>query len=269
MVAAPGNSRYEIFQLNEKGLPLRHHADYSVGRSQIGRGFAHAPLGTNETNFPGAAAADSVHQRLFVSDNSDLQAQPGARIMVFDIDPDSLVRRGRGKLPEAIAVLGQPDEMTWDLGSGPAKIGGSGALIVDEERQLLFFADRANHRVLVWDIDPGRFETGMEAIAVLGQPDFYANQPGMSQAALHSPMSLTYDPTEKHLYVMDAGNRRVMVFDVSDRQLDRKTGFTAFASIGHSTGHASTGSRTRSPARPSPSPAISPRATSGAPFPIE
>ena len=82
MVAAPGNSRYDIYQLNEEGLAVRSHADYSVGRPLIGRGFAHAPLGTNETNFPGQATFDSVNQRLFVSDSSDLQAQRGARIMI-------------------------------------------------------------------------------------------------------------------------------------------------------------------------------------------
>ena len=141
---------------------MRSHADYSVGRPLIGRGFAHAPLGTNETNFPGQATFDSVNQRLFVSDSSDLQAQRGARIMVFDLSPESLAGLERNELPETIATLGQPDTDTWDLGVGPAKIGGSGTGLVDEERQLLFFSDGGNSRVLVWDIDPERLETGME-----------------------------------------------------------------------------------------------------------
>ena len=61
-----GNSRYDIYQLDEQGLPLRRRADYSVGRTLIGRGFAFAPLGNKYLNFPTGADFDPVHQRLFV-----------------------------------------------------------------------------------------------------------------------------------------------------------------------------------------------------------
>ena len=87
--------------------------------------------------------------------------------MVFDLSPESLAELERNELPHVIATLGQPDEHTWDLGVGPAKIGGSGTGLVDQERQLLFFSDRGNSRVLVWDIDPERLETGVDAIAGL------------------------------------------------------------------------------------------------------
>ena len=230
MVAAPGNSRYDVYQLDENGLAARSHADFSVGRPLIGRGFAHAPLGTDETNFPGQATFDSVNQRLFVSDSSDLQVQRGARIMVFDLSPESLAGLERNELPHAIATLGQPDENTWDLGVGPAKIGGSGTGLVDEERQLLFFSDRGNSRVLVWDIDPQRLETGVDAIAVIGQPDFYSREARAGASGLSSPSGLAYDPERQNLFVAD-GNR-VMVFDVSDQSLDQVAGFEAFAVVG-------------------------------------
>ena len=230
MVAAPGNSRYDVYQLDENGLAARAHADLSVGRPLIGRGFAHAPLGTDETNFPGQATFDSVNQRLFVSDSSDLQTQRGARIMVFDLSPESLAGLERNELPHAIATLGQPDENTWDLGVGPAKIGGSGTGLVDEERQLLFFSDNGNSRVLVWDIDPQRLETGMDAIAVIGQPDFYTREAGTGARGLSSPSGLAYDPSRQNLFVVD--RNRVMAFDVSDQSLAQVAGFEAFAAIG-------------------------------------
>ena len=230
MVAAPGNSRYDVYQLDENGLAARPHADISVGRPLIGRGFAHAPLGTDETNFPGQATFDSVNQRLFVSDSSDLQVQRGARIMVFDLSPESLAGLDRNELPHAIATLGQPDENTWDLGVGPARIGGSGTGLVDEERQLLFFSDRGNSRVLVWDIDPQRLETGVDAIAVIGQPDFYSREAGTGASGLRSPSGLAYDPRRQNLFVVDSN--RVMVFDVSDQSLDQVAGFEAFAVVG-------------------------------------
>ena len=233
MVAAPGNSRYDVWQLDEDGLAARTHADLSVGRPLIGRGFAHAPLGTDETNFPGQSSFDSVHQRLFVSDSSDLQTQRGARIMVFDLDPESLADLERNELPHTIATLGNPEEGDWFVGVGPDRIGGSGTLLVDEERQLLFFADGRNARVLVWDIDPRRMQTGDDAIAVIGQPDFYSNEPATGTRGLTRPGGLAYDPRRQNLFVMDSN--RVMVFDVSDRSLDQVSGFEAFAMIGQPT----------------------------------
>ena len=131
-----GNSRYDVYPLNNNGLPEQRHADYGIGRNLIGRGFAFAPLGRTYLNFPGGASFDSVHQRLFVPDHSSL-GPPGYRIMVFDAAPESLKKLGRGELPEAIAVLGQPHFNTWEPGTGPAKISGRGTALVDQERQLL------------------------------------------------------------------------------------------------------------------------------------
>lgn len=224
-----GNSRYDIYQLNETGLPERRHADYGIGRSLIGRGFAFAPLGRTYLNFPSNASYDSVHQRLFVPDNSSL-GHPGYRIMVFDGDPDTLAQLGRNELPEAIAVLGQPNFDVWDPGAGPAKINGRGVAHVAEDRKLLFYSDTFNNRVLVWDIHPDRLETGMDAMYVIGQSDFLASEPGLGPDRLSRPSSLAYDPDEQSLFVMDGGNHRVLVFDASPENL--RSGIEAFAVIG-------------------------------------
>ena len=120
------------------------------------------------------------NQRLFVTDNASL-GPPGFRIMVFDVRPESLAELGRGELPEAIGVLGQPHFETWSPGEGPATIGGGGAGVVDSERQLYFFADSGNNRVLVWDVHPDRFENGMEAKFVIGQPDLTTRQRGLGR----------------------------------------------------------------------------------------
>ena len=224
-----GNSRYDVYQLNETGLPERRHADYGIGRSLIGRGFAFAPLGRTFLNFPASASYDSVHQRLFVPDNSSL-GHPGYRIMVFDGDPDTLAQLERNELPEAIAVLGQPNFDVWDPGIGPDRINGRGIAHVAEDRQLLFYSDTFNNRVLVWDIHPDRLETGMDAIHVLGQPDFFSSEPGLGPDRISRPGSLAYDPDEQHLFVMDGGNHRVLVFDASPENLHNS--IEAFAVIG-------------------------------------
>ena len=224
-----GNSRYDVYQLNESGLPERRHADYGIGRSLIGRGFAFAPLGRTYLNFPANASFDSVHQRLFVPDNSSL-GPPGYRIMVFDSDPETLAQLQRNELPEAIAVLGQPNFDRWDPGVGPAKIGGRGIALVAEDRQLLFYADQFNNRLLVWDIHPDRLETGMDAMFVIGQPDFFASEPGIGPDRFSRPGFIAYDPDEQNLFVMDGGNNRVLVFDASPGNL--RSGIEAFAVIG-------------------------------------
>ena len=224
-----GNSRYDVYQLNETGLPARRHADYGIGRSLIGRGFAFAPLGRTYLNFPSNASYDSVHQRLFVPDNSSL-GHPGYRIMVFDSDPDTLAQLERNELPEAIAVLGQPNFDVWDPGVGPAKINGRGVAHVAEDRQILFYSDTFSNRVLVWDIHPDRLASGMDAMYVIGQPDFFSSDPGISSGRLSRPGSVAYDPDEQHLFVMDGGNHRVLVFDASPGNL--RSSIEAFAVIG-------------------------------------
>ena len=225
-----GNSRYDIYQLDDDGLPLRRHADQGIGRSLIGRGFSFAPMdGTALTN-PGGASYDSVYQRLFVSDDLSL-GPPAARILVYELSPETVASLGRNELPRAIAVLGQPDFDTYEPGVGPAKIGSRGTAVVDEERQLLFFTDPENNRVLVWDVHPERLVAGMDAMRVIGQPDLHSNEPGIGRSGLTRPNAMVYDPRRQHLFVGD-GNNRVMVFDVSDQSLAQQGMLQAFAAIG-------------------------------------
>ena len=115
---------------------------------------------------------------------------PGGRIMVFDIRPEFLAALGPGELPPAIAVIGQPNFNTIDRRSGSAGIGASGQVVVDDERQMVFYNDSPNNRVMVWDIDPLSLETGMDAIAVIGQPDFNSTAPGSGAGGLLRPSFL-------------------------------------------------------------------------------
>ena len=223
-----GNSRFDIYALGDDGLAEQRHAEYGIGRNLIGRGFAFAPLGRTYLNFPFRGSIDEVNQRLFLTDDSNL-GPPGARIMVFDISPESLAGLERGELPEAIGVLGQPHFQTWSPGEGSQGIsGGSG--VVDSERQLYFFADGANSRVLVWDIHPDRFENGMDAKFVIGQENFDTRQRGSGRSGFAGAGGVAYDPVLRHLYVSDGGNQRMLVFDVSDENL--RSGMEAMAVIG-------------------------------------
>ena len=225
-----GNGRYDIYQLDENGLPLRRRADYSIGRTLIGRGFAFAPLGKKYLNFPTGADFDPVNQWLFVPDGTTL-GPPGARILVFDVHPDKLAQLPPGDFPEAIAVLGQPDFDHWDPGLGLNIVGGRGSAMVDVDNQRLFFSDGRNSRVLVWDIRPEVLESGMNASYVLGQNDFESNETGIRQNRFAGvDRQMTFDPARNHLFVPDSRNYRVLVFDVSPDRI--ANGMDAFAVIG-------------------------------------
>ncbi len=174
-------------------------------------------------------AVDSAGQRLFVSDG------PNYRVMVFDISPGQL----RNGAP-AIAVLGKPDftsgrSVLTDRANGGAAPSGAasrnafsamaGDLVFDPNHQRLFVAEPLSHRVLVFNAAPEQLRTGMDAIEVLGQPDF-ASTRGVrldtepvdedeGRRVLRWPDGLAYDTANDRLILSDKGNDRVLVFEAA------------------------------------------------------
>lgn len=79
----------------------------------------------------------------------------------------------------------------------------------------LIVADAWNHRVLIWRQMPER--DGQAADVVIGQPDFFSNEPnvkGIGQApsaqSLHWPYGVFSDG--RQLWIADTGNRRVLYY---------------------------------------------------------
>ena len=230
LIGHPGDGRYDIYNIGEDGLPVERHAVASIGAELSGKGFNTPAVNGADVSSTFAGDVDEVNQRLFMAERG-WTGGPGGRIMVFDISPEYLDSLAPGELPEAIAVIGQPDSNTRNSGSGQDGIGGGGEPAVDDERQLLFFADGGNNRVLVYNIAPDNLESGMDAMAVIGQPDFNSTQPQEGAEGLMRPGDLAYDPEKQILFVSDA-KKRVMVFDVSAQALDTNAHKTAFAVIG-------------------------------------
>lgn len=155
-------------------------------------------------------AMDNRYQRLFVTDSIRVSRHEARnRILVYDVDPEQLT-----DYPEAIAVLGQPDFATNEPGLDAASLGGGSRVAMNEEDSWLFAVDGTNNRVLVFDVSPDRLESGMEAIAVIGQPDFESNTPGIGTAGLTRPAFVAYDPVYRRLFVTDAGNQRIVMYDI-------------------------------------------------------
>ncbi len=110
---------------------------------------------------------------------------------------------------EADVVLGQPDFETRPTGD-PARdrlfrpvsvsVSPSGRVVA---------ADLAHHRVLVFQ---GPFENGQPAALVLGQTDGESSSAGSELNRMNLPLSVAVD-AEERIYVADANNNRLLVFE--------------------------------------------------------
>ncbi|MFT5360048.1 MAG: hypothetical protein ACI88L_000527 [Candidatus Paceibacteria bacterium] len=93
-------------------------------------------------------------------------------------------------------------------------------LAYDVPNSRLFVADGVNHRVLVFNAN-GLTGLPVDYVAdnVLGQADFTSgsqNRGGSAAAnTLYNPTGLSYDPTGNRLFVSDASNQRVLVYDTA------------------------------------------------------
>ncbi len=184
--------------------------------------------------FPSGLAYDSKRQRLFVA------CSERAHVLVYDVSNLTL-----GLAPsfvlgkkEAPGKMESPRMMTpeeynpgfWSrikmfvasvVSSITEKFAPSGrwrisypyGLAFDEQHDRLFVTDRNAHRVLVFNA--AKIENGMNADAVLGQPNFgaYAEPRRVSDANLRIPASVVYDSKQDRIFVSDVGRNRVLVFD--------------------------------------------------------
>ena len=180
----------------------------------------------SEGSLIGAVAYDSVYHRVFSADGAVIAWGANPRILIFDAHPERMVNG-----PNALAVLGQPDFTTRELGAiGPNRLGSRGATVLDERHQRLFVADPFNSRIMVWDVHPDRLRETPDAMAVIGQDDFMSRERRSGESGLANPASLHYDVSTDRLFVTDSGNHRILVFDVSPESLE--TGMAATTVLG-------------------------------------
>jgi hypothetical protein len=176
---------------------------------------------------PVGVAADSAGN-LYVSD------QGNHRVLRFTSPLSDAV---------ADAVIGQVG-MT---GSTPNMVDAQGLatpsrLAIDRSvtPNRIYVADTDNHRVLGWSSATG-FANGAPADKILGQPDAFStgcNTGGVGAGTLCFPRGLAVDGLG-NLYVADANNNRVLVFDApftSDALADKVWGQTAFTGTGCNSG---------------------------------
>ncbi|HYI02998.1 PKD domain-containing protein [Hyalangium sp.] len=214
-----------------------------------------------DTPFTGDLVADRVYGQsgAFVSGTCNLGGAPGPSTLCSPVgvavdvagnlyvsdQGNHRVLRFTSPLADAVAdaVLGQ----TGMTGSTPNLVDARGLanpsrLAIDRSvtPNRIYVADTDNHRVLGWSSATG-FANGATADRVLGQPDASAtgcNTGGVGAGTLCFPRGLAVDAAG-NLYVADANNNRVLVFDTpltSDALADKVWGQATFTGSGCNSG---------------------------------
>lgn len=161
--------------------------------------------GADGLNTPADLYYDSATDRLFVADSGN------NRVLVYDARPGAL-RTGAA----AVLVLGQADFSTVTANVGATHMNHPGVLLHDPSHQRLFVGDERNNRILIFDVDPRRLQSGAAAKYVFGQDDFNSNAPRTNlKKASPELRYMKIDQIRQRLYATeDISLNRLMVFDV-------------------------------------------------------
>ncbi|HEY1037426.1 MAG TPA: peptidoglycan-binding protein [Candidatus Paceibacterota bacterium] len=199
-VAETNANRVKIFDLSN-GITNGMDASYVIGQA----GFTSAAAAVTQAGLrePKGLAYDSVHELLFVA--QDFGAN---RISVFDLS------NGITNGMDAANVIGQAGFTTGVAANTQAGFNRLVNMDYDESSGLLFAAEATGNRIKIFDLSSG-ITNGMNASYVLGQPDFISAAASTSQSGLRSPYTVSHDSANERLYVSDAGNNRIMIFDLS------------------------------------------------------
>ena len=196
-VADSDNHRILVYGLDSGNEIIDHIPDYVIGQTNFATGRNND--GADRFDRPYAMAFDNSSGYLFVSDEQN------SRVLVFDMNS---LNDGMS----ADYVLGQQNFTADSTGTSDTTMAFPTGLAVDSNNNVLFVADTGNNRVLAFNL--GSLATGMAASNVLGQTGFGTSATGLSDWEFDSPYGLAHS-TNDRLYVADADNNRVLVFDVS------------------------------------------------------
>jgi DNA-binding beta-propeller fold protein YncE len=196
-VADYDNNRIVIYDLSQ-GISNGMNASSVLGQLN----FATNTATTTQTGMfhPHAIFVDSANSRLFVSDIFN------NRVLVFNI---ASISNGMA----AANVLGQTTFTASSTAATQNGMNGPVGIILDASNRL-FVTDHYNNRVLVYDISQG-ISNGMNAMNVIGQPNFTASSTATTQNGMNGPEILAYDPGNNLLYVPQNQIHRISIFNVA------------------------------------------------------
>jgi uncharacterized protein (TIGR03437 family) len=191
-------------------------ADIVIGQTSFQRALTNSPFNStenvNETGLalPAALAVDT-QGNLYVADAGN------GRVLRFAAPFDRPAPEDNRYA--ANLVLGQTSFFTHATDATTRIMGRPFGLAFTAEGHLAV-SDAVHHRILLFRKPAGGdFSNGQAADRVIGQTDFLTGSRGTGPNRLFSPRHIATD-TDDRLYVADAGNNRVLIYDrISDPRL--------------------------------------------------
>ncbi len=154
-------------------------------------------------------------------DNPMGVAVGGGRIIVADNDnkrvvffPESIIGQSSNKA--AVGVLGEASLTSETRTVTQSDLGLVCDVLYDGARSRLYVAecDVSANRVMIWEsFNPASFTNGLAASKVLGQSNFTSGAAGSGSAGMSGPYHLAVHASGNRLFVSDASNNRVLIFD--------------------------------------------------------
>ncbi len=209
------NHRITVFDVNPAVLipndPLTDGPDAINVLGQLDFAGTTAGLSASAMNAPYGIEYDPLSSLLYAAEDVN------NRVTIFNV---STIVNGE----DAVNLLGQLDEndqpvYTTNGGNNAPNAQGFnsayGAIALDTDNHRLFVSDRGNSRILVFNLDTDNTLIDHTADFVLGQPDFKGSAGGTSVTSLNVPVGISYDGPDNLLFVADADNHRIIVYDTA------------------------------------------------------
>jgi len=204
-IADPYNNRVLGFK-DARTVKTGATADLVIGQQDLFRSQVNAPSNDSNRandqglNLPTGLALDA-QGNLFVADSLN------GRIVRFPSPFNG------GNFPHADLVIGQSDFSTHITDPTPVTMNLPYGLAFSADRSELFVSDAALNRVLVFGGASQPFTNGMSATNVSGQQDFFSSGSG-GGPNMTGPREIAVDSSNR-LYVTDAGNNRIQIYDAN------------------------------------------------------
>jgi sugar lactone lactonase YvrE len=202
-VGDPGNNRIMIYNVAPDTIATHEAAVHELGQPHFSDGEVYNTTQAEFKHFYSGLAYDSVHERLFVSD------QLANRILVFDLE------NGITNGMPASNVLEQDNFSDDAAGTSQTTLSSPYGLAYDDSGNQLFVDDTNNDRIMVFNLSNG-ITDGMPASGVLGQVDFdtgtFFNTTSQTHYQGGYTSNMYFDDSTRSLYFGSYYDNRIVAY---------------------------------------------------------
>jgi hypothetical protein len=200
------NNRVLVFLLDATNNVSGTSAAYVLGQTN----FTSSTATTTQSGFghaggcPQGLAYDAVNDRLFAADSSN------HRVLAFNVSAGTIANG-----ENASYVLGQPNFTSSTATTTQSGLSFPQGLAYDAATNRLFVGEFFNNRIMVFNVATSTIANGENALNVLGQTNFTSSTATTTQSGLNNSEGLAYDGSSSRLFVAEASNNRVLIFNVA------------------------------------------------------